>query len=271
MTVPVTIVDAFTDQPFAGNPAAVCLLDGPRPETWMQAVAREMNLSEAAFLRPRQEGWDLRWFTPKVEVDLCGHATLASAHVLWEEGRLPRDADARFHTRSGLLVASRGEDGIRLDFPADPEEGIQPPQDLAEAMGVHPLHVGRCHCGLLLLLESEATVRDLRPDCAWLGAVTGAGVIVTAAAEGEGYDFVSRFFAPALGIDEDPVTGAAHCCLAPFWAARQGKDTLVGRQVSARGGTVRVQLSGDRVLLGGEAVTVMRGMLVGGAAGRPDS
>lgn len=267
MTVPVTIVDAFTDHPFAGNPAVVCLLDGPRPADWMQSVAREMNLSETAFLSSREEGWDLCWFTPRVEVDLCGHATLAGAHVLWEEGRLPRDADARFHTRSGLLIASREEDGsIQLDFPADPEEGIQPPQDLAEAMGVHPLHVGRSRCGLILLLESEAAVRDLRPDCAWLGAVTGAGVIVTAVADEDGYDFVSRFFAPALGIDEDPVTGAAHCCLGPFWAARLGKDTLVGRQVSPRGGTVRVQLAGERVLLIGQAVTVMRGMLVGAAA-----
>jgi len=252
-------VDAFTDRPFAGNPAAVCLLPTPREESWMQAVAREMNLSETAFVVPAADGFDLRWFTPTVEVDLCGHATLASAHVLWELGQLPPQTPARFHTRSGVLTASRRDDWIELDFPAKPAEPAEAPAGLASALGVEVESVGRNQFDYLVEVESEALVRGLRPDFGALRAIPVRGVIVTSRGASPAYDFVSRFFAPASGIDEDPVTGSAHCCLGPFWGARLGKRDLVAYQASARGGIVRVRLGDDRVYLGGQAVTVLRG------------
>jgi len=266
MSQTIVQVDAFTDRPFAGNPAAVCVLPAPRDERWMRDVAREMNLSETAFLVRRDDGaYDLRWFTPAAEVDLCGHATLASAHVLWEDGHLTPHETARFHTRSGLLTATRTGDWIELDFPATPPKPTQPPADLARALGTEPLWVGSSRFDLLVLLRDERAVRELRPDIAALRELDARGVIVTAPAAGPeaGYDFVSRFFAPAVGVDEDPVTGSAHCALGPFWAERLGKDELVGYQASARGGIVRVRMQGDRVLLGGQAVTVMRGELLG--------
>src|SRR5690606_34311273 len=259
-------VDAFTDRPFAGNPAAVCVLAAPRDERWLRDVAREMNLSETAFLVKRGDGaYDLRWFTPTAEVDLCGHVTLASAHVLWEDGHLAPHETARFHTRSGLLTATRTAEWIELDFPATPATPVDPPAGLASALGAEPLWVGTSRFDLLVLLRDERTVRGLRPDIAALRALDARGIIVTAPASDEhaAYDFVSRFFAPAVGVDEDPVTGSAHCALGPFWAERLGKEELVGYQASARGGFVRVRLQGDRVLLGGRAVTVMRGELLG--------
>ena len=262
MDLAITQVDAFTDRPFAGNPAAVCLLPAPRPDRFLQDVAREMNLSETAFLVARDDGYDLRWFTPAVEVDLCGHATLASAHVLWEEGRVSRDAPARFHTRSGVLTAVRSGDLIEMDFPSEPAAASVESPDLEEALGVRPLFVGRNRFDLLVEVDAEATVRRLRPDFTWLSTLASRGVIVTAPSGSPGFDFVSRFFAPGAGIDEDPVTGSAHCCLGPFWGARLRKESLVGLQVSARGGTVGVRLAGDRVILGGKAVTVLRGTLV---------
>jgi PhzF family phenazine biosynthesis protein len=261
MGVPILTVDAFTDRPFAGNPAAVCLLRAPRDASWMQDVAREMNLSETAFLLRRTDGFDLRWFTPAVEVDLCGHATLASAHALWEEGLLDRSRTARFHTRSGILTARRNGDWIELDFPATPAEPVAAPAELDRAIRAAFRHVGRSRFDFLVELESEGAVRDVRPDFALLGSLTARGLIVTSRAEDASFDFVSRFFAPACGIDEDPVCGSAHCCLGPFWGSRLGKDELIGRQISARGGTVRVRLEGDRVALGGQAVTVLRGEL----------
>lgn len=261
MPQPVVQVDAFTDRPFAGNPAAVCILQGPADEGWMRNVAAEMNLSETAFLHPHADGWSLRWFTPAVEVDLCGHATLASAHVLWEDGHLPADAEARFHTRSGVLACRRDGSWITMDFPAKPEQETAPPEGLTRALGVTPKYVGRSHFDLLVEVDSEDAVRALRPDLGLLASVDVRGVIVTARAADGGYDFVSRFFAPRVGVDEDPVTGSAHCVLAPFWAGRLGRADLTGFQASRRGGIVRVRAAGDRVELAGQAVTMLRGEL----------
>lgn len=255
-------VDAFTDKPFAGNPAAVCILSEIRDTSWMQDVAREMNLPETAFLSRQGEDFDLRWFTPAVEVDLCGHATLASAHVLWEEGLLDRQEQARFHTRSGLLTAHYSQGEVELNFPATPDEAVSPPDNLGKALGVVPVHVGRSVYDYLVEVESEEAVRNLRPDLGLLKTFDVRGTIVTSRSESPAYDFVSRFFAPGAGIDEDPVTGSAHCCLGPHWSRRLGKKEFVAYQASERGGTVRVLLVDDRVVLGGRAVTVLRGFLV---------
>jgi PhzF family phenazine biosynthesis protein len=229
----------------------------------MQRVAQEMNLSETAFLYRQQDGFNLRWFTPEVEVDLCGHATLASAHVLWEERHLKPQEQARFHTRSGLLTAERQGNWIWLDFPADPPEPVSPPAELLRALGVTPKYVGKGRFAYLVEVDSEETVRAIAPDFTLLKELS-LGVIVTSVANSESeYDFVSRVFAPGVGIDEDPVTGAAHCCLGPFWKERLGKEEFVAYQASARGGVVRVQVpEGKRVHLGGQAVTVLRGELL---------
>ena len=260
-------VDAFTDRPFAGNPAGVCVLPEPAAEAWMQAVAAEMNLSETAFLVRRPDGaFHLRWFTPAAEVKLCGHATLASAHVLWETGALQPAETARFHTLSGLLTATQRDGWIELDFPATPATPVEPPAGLAAALGARPCYVGLNVFDYLVEVESEAIVRSLRPDVTALGRLPVRGVIVTAASAAPEFDFVSRFFAPAVGVNEDPVTGSAHCCLAPFWAGRLGKTEMVAYQASARGGVVRVRLGpgAERVLLGGQAVTVLVGELLAG-------
>jgi PhzF family phenazine biosynthesis protein len=259
-------VDAFADAPFTGNPAAVCVLERPRDDAWMQAVAAEMNLSETAFVRPADAGWGLRWFTPLVEFDLCGHATLASAHVLYATDRLAPDETARFQTRSGVLTARRAEDGIVLDFPAQPPRQADAPDGLAAALGTMPDWVGRNDADLLVELGSAAMVRSLQPDMAALRAIDARGVIVTAVSDDVRYDFVSRFFAPRVGVDEDPVTGSAHTALGPFWAHRLERTTLTGYQASRRGGVVGVSLRGDRVDLHGRAITVLSGMLVGAAA-----
>jgi predicted PhzF superfamily epimerase YddE/YHI9 len=262
MTLDITQVDAFTSEPFAGNPAAVCVLPTPRDATWMQHVAREMNLAETAFLERREDGFGLRWFTPTVEVDLCGHATLASAHVLWETGQLAPTEIARFHTRSGLLTAARHGEWIELDFPLMPQEPVDPPAELIQGLGVHARYVGKNRLDYLVELDDEPSVRGLQPDLTSLRRVAARGVIVTSQSATPAYDFVSRFFAPASGIDEDPVTGSTHCCLAHFWSERLKKDTFLARQISARGGVVKVQLDGDRVRLSGQAVTVLRGQLL---------
>jgi PhzF family phenazine biosynthesis protein len=263
MSIPLWIVDAFTDRPFAGNPAAVCLLPAPRPDRWMQQVAAEMNLSETAFLVAREDGFSLRWFTPAVEVDLCGHATLASAHTLWQRGLLAADQPARFHTRSGLLTACKeGDHRIRLDFPAKPLEPCPPPEGLLEALGVQAVFVGRNQFDYLVEVVSEEEVRLAKPDFARLQTLPCRGVIFTARGT-SGFDFVSRFFAPGAGVAEDPVTGSSHCALGPFWGARLGKTELQGFQVSPRGGMVGVRLVGDRVHLLGQAVTMLRGELAG--------
>ena len=263
MGLRITQVDAFTDTPFAGNPAAVCLLPAPRDEGWMQSVAREMNLSETAFLVRAADGYDLRWFTPSVEVALCGHATLASAHVLWEDGHLPPAQQARFHTKSGLLTGNRAAEWIELDFPAKREEPASAPAGLAEALGVTPKYVGKNQFDYLVEIDGEVAVRRLTPNHAALAALPVRGVIVTSRADSPGYDFVSRFFAPGSGVPEDPVTGSAHCALGPYWQSRLGKSDLVAYQASPRGGVVRVRVAGDRVKLGGKAVTVLKGELLG--------
>jgi PhzF family phenazine biosynthesis protein len=262
VAVAITQVDSFTDRPFAGNPAAVCLLTQSRDEVWMQHVAREMNLSETAFLVQGEGGFDLRWFTPTVEVDLCGHATLASAHVLWEEGHLAQDQPARFHTRSGVLGAEKKGAWIEMDFPATPAEPVARLEALEAALGVKAKYTGRPRYDYMVEVESEEEVRALKPDFSALRQLKVRGVIVTSRAFGSGYDFVSRFFAPGSGIDEDPVTGSAHCCLGPFWKERLGRDNLVGYQASARSGFVRTRCVGDRVHISGQAVTVLRGELI---------
>jgi PhzF family phenazine biosynthesis protein len=265
----IQIVDAFTDRPFAGNPAAVCVLAEPADPAWMQRVAMEMNLSETAFARPVEDpgaGYELRWFTPRVEVALCGHATLASAHVLYETGAVPADRPIRFHTlHSGVLTVSREDGRLAMDFPACPPEEITAPGGLAEALGATPSWTGRnAQNDILAVLGDAAGVRSLAPDISALTRIDARGICVTAA-DAE-HDFVSRFFAPSVGIAEDPVTGSAHCMLAPFWAGRLGRTEMRAHQASPRGGEVRVEARGDRVILGGSAVTVLEGTLRTGAA-----
>jgi PhzF family phenazine biosynthesis protein len=270
MTAYIIQVDSFTNRPFAGNPAAVCLVDAPAPDAWMQNVAAEMNLSETAFVHPLGSGpvFRLRWFTPKVEVDLCGHATLAAAHALWEERLLPRTEPARFETRSGRLTAQCEDDWIALDFPAEPVNS--PITDSAEldgiaaALGAPVVSAGRNRFDLLVELADETTVRGLQPDIRGVASFPVRGIIATSRSSSPGFDFVSRFFAPRVGVDEDPVCGSAHCCLGPFWAAKLGRTELTGHQVSRRGGVVKVRVDGPRVALIGQAVTVLRGELVSG-------
>jgi PhzF family phenazine biosynthesis protein len=262
MSLDLYTVDAFTDRPFAGNPAAVCLLSEPRDAVWMQSVAREMNLSETAFLHPQEGGWDLRWFTPAIEVELCGHATLASAHVLWQSGRLAAGEMARFHTLSGVLTAEQQGEWIELDFPARPAPEAAPPEGLVDLFGGMPVFVGKSRYDYLLELPSEEAVRGSAPDPKRLAALPVRGVIVTARAAAGRYDIVSRFFAPGSGIYEDPVTGSAHCTLGPYWAPRLGKTELLAYQASARGGVLRVRVLGERVKLGGQAVTILQGRLL---------
>jgi PhzF family phenazine biosynthesis protein len=264
MGLAITQVDAFADRPFAGNPAAVCVLQQPGDDEWMQLVAREMNLSETAFLVKQGHGYDLRWFTPAVEVDLCGHATLASAHVLWEQGQLKPGEPACFHTRSGVLTAKKEGTWIEMDFPATPAKPvpIAEQEDVESALGIKARSVGQSLFDYLVEAESEDAVRTLRPEITKIARLQTRGLIVTSRAAGTDYDFVSRFFAPGAGVDEDPVTGSAHCCLGPFWKDRLGRDNLLGYQASARGGFVRTRCEGDRVLISGQAVTVLRGELV---------
>lgn len=254
-------VDAFTSEPFAGNPAAVCIMPGPAEERWMQQVAAEMNLAETAFLYRDGADFQLRWFTPTVEVDLCGHATLASAHALWETGVLTPDATAHFHTRSGLLTAVRQGEHIILDFPATPATAVESPAALLEALGVTPLFVGKSQFDYLVEVETATILRELTPDMPRLITVPVRGVIVTSRSDTPRYDFLSRFFCPAVGVAEDPVTGSSHCCLGPYWRERLGKDEMVGYQASSRGGEIFVRVAGDRVNLGGHAITVLRGEL----------
>jgi predicted PhzF superfamily epimerase YddE/YHI9 len=237
---PIVTVDAFTERHFAGNPAAVCVLERPAAESWMQDVAREMNLSETAFVAPRPDGaWDLRWFSPTVEVDLCGHATLASAHVLWQDGRVDKAEAIRFHTRSGVLGAEPDGDWIELDFPTAPSDDA-----LVEVRE----------------LASEDELRAFKPDMAELEALEARVVYYTAPGD-DGFDYADRVFGPKIGIPEDPATGSAHCTLGPQWATRLGKNEMMARQLSARGGVFRVRVAGDRVKIAGQAVTVLRSQL----------
>ena len=262
MSQPIVVVDAFTDRPFAGNPAAVCVLADAAEDAWMQQVARELNLSETAFLVREADVYRLRWFTPAAEVKLCGHATLASAHWLWESGAVPAAEPITFETRSGRLIAMKQGGWIALDFPAKPDGGAEAPPALERALGTPPVAFRVSEFDCLAEVASEDAVRELRPDIGALAALPYRGVIVTARATTAGLDFVSRFFAPAVGVPEDPVTGSAHCVLGPYWKRRLGKDDFLAFQASPRGGVVRVGVRGDRVLLGGQAVTVWKGELL---------
>lgn len=267
MTTRIWQIDAFAERAFEGNPAGVVPLAAAPTESWMAAVAREMNLSETAFLWPEAGAWRLRWFTPAKEVKLCGHATLASAHLLWETQRLAPEAAAEFETLSGRLVVRRRDDGLlEMDFPSRPPAPTESPEGLDDALGVVPDEIHASEEDLLVRLADEASVRAVAPDFSRLRRVEARGVIVTAPADaGRDPDFVSRFFAPAFGIDEDPVTGSAHCVLAPYWIERLGRSPLVGRQISPRGGRVEVRLAGDRVRIAGRAVTVLAGELTDAA------
>lgn len=258
------IVDAFTDRPFSGNPAGVVLLERAQPDAWMQAVAAELRHSETAFVHGAAPTRALRWFTPTTEVDLCGHATLAAAHVLWTEADASPDLPLRFETRSGALTCVRGSAGdVQLDFPIDvPQPVADPPPALMLGIGVHPLHVLRGRFDYLVEARSADEVRTARPDLAALATLVARGVCITAPGDARSAaDVVSRFFAPAIGIDEDPVTGSAHCMLAPYWAAQLGRDELSAVQLSARDGRLQMRVAGNRVLLVGRAVTVLRGAL----------
>jgi predicted PhzF superfamily epimerase YddE/YHI9 len=263
-SVPIYVVDAFTDRPFSGNPAAVCLPPAWPADSWLQQVAAEMNLSETAFVVPNDDRFDLRWFTPHVEVDLCGHATLASAYVLWHAGRAPRERPIAFHTRSGTLTAAGRGDAIELDFPLQAAGEVAPPAGLLEALGTSATFVGKSTFDYLVEVESESALRALSPDFRALSSVPVRGVIVTARSERDEFDFVSRFFAPASGIDEDPVTGSAHCVLASHWRERTGKSEFRAYQASRRGGSIGVRIEGRRVLLTGRAVLVVEGQLLAG-------
>lgn len=263
MGLPIYQVDAFTEQPFKGNPAAVCLLKEAKDAAWMQAVANEKNLSETAFLLPENGGYQLRWFTPKSEVKLCGHATLASAHILYERKQLSLDRLARFHTASGLLTASYCTDSglVELDFPATPVAACEPPEGLVAALGINPVYIGRGDDDYLIEVASEEEVKAAAPDFVRLLQVACRGVILTALSTSPNYDFVSRFFAPAVGVNEDPVTGSAHCRLTPYWQEKLGKSKFVAYQASQRGGFLQLAAKGNRVCIGGKAVTVMEGEL----------
>jgi len=260
VTLPLTLVDAFTSVPFGGNPAAVCVLDGPRDEAWMRLVACETGMPATAFLHPTTDGFGLRWFASAIELELCGHGTLASAHVLWENGSVAADQTTRFQTKGGLLTAVRRDGWIELDFPALIDQPSPPAPGLIEALGVTPIYVGRSPLDYIVEIDGSL-VSGLRPDFPRLRQVDTRGVIVTGRSTDTAFDFVSRFFAPATGLDEDSVTGSAHCCLGPFWERRLGKSSFVARQVSARGGTVKVTLDSNRVRLAGQAITVFRGVL----------
>jgi PhzF family phenazine biosynthesis protein len=262
MAIKVVYADAFTDKAFAGNQAAVCLLDTSAEPKWMQSVATEICFSETAFIVRRGDDFSLRWFTPACEVELCGHATLASAHVLWQEGWLAAGKEARFHTASGLLTVRKVPNGIEMDFPSEPAEVVEMPKGLPEALGAEPKWVGRNRMDILVELDDAATVRNLMPDMVLLKELDTRGIIVTAASDRPEYDFMSRFFGPRAGVDEDPVTGSAHCCLGPHWQARLGKSELKAYQASKRGGSLGVKVQGSRVLLTGRAVTILRGELL---------
>lgn len=271
MAIKIFQVDAFASKPFTGNPAAVCLLEEPKPDDWMQSVAAEMNLSETAFVvrsdAPEKNRFQLRWFTPKVQVDLCGHATLATAHVLWECGWLPENELAVFDSRSGELKGEKADDMIYLNFPATPAKPKPLPAELLAALKVDPIYSGTSREDWLIEVATANEVRNVDIDFHQLAKAKTRGVILTAASDKPEFDFVSRFFAPAVGIDEDPVTGSAHCCLAPFWSEKLGADNvgkteLSAFQASTRGGHLKLRVEGDRVHIGGQAITIKRGELL---------
>lgn len=249
-------VDSFTSKPFSGNPAGVCILDNPADESWMRNIAAEMNLSETAFLYPEKEGYHLRWFTPEAEVELCGHATLASAHILFEKGIVPGNQLITFYTLSGELYAKKNNNKVELNFPATPPVESAPPDGLIDALGLEPEFIGKNKFDVFVVVSSEDTVRQLKPKLEIIKKYKYRGVIVTSQSDGNPYDTVSRYFAPAVGIDEDPVTGSAHCTVGPYWSEKLGKDNLFCYQASKRGGELEITINDDRVILAGNAVTV---------------
>lgn len=265
MDLEIVQVDAFADKPFAGNPAAVCVTESPLSEAVMQAIAAEMNLSETSFLTPIDGGYSLRWFTPKAEVDLCGHGTIAGAHALWQQGHLPTGEIARFSTKSGWLSAAQKGDWIELDFPAQPAQAashVLPQLISSLCCGGNVRGVYKTETNYLVELQSQRVVQNLQPDFSKLVKLPVQGVIITAAADDDAYDFVSRYFAPSIGVDEDPVTGSAHTSLAPYWQEKLGKNKMIAQQISPRGGVVRVECAAaDRVKISGQAVTVLKGTL----------
>jgi len=253
-------VDAFTQEAFKGNPAAVCLFLQHEDDAWMQNFANEMNLSETAFLKEDAEGYNLRWFTPTQEVDLCGHATLAAAHILWETGNLEKDRAARFYTKSGVLKAEMQGDWIQLDFPVEADAPVDAPAELVEALKIEPRYVGKNRMDYIVEVDSEKVLRSLTPDLELVKHLNARGVIVTCRSESADFDFMSRFFAPAYGVNEDPVTGSAHCCLGPYWKRKLGKSEFKAFQASRRGGVLQIKV-GERVLISGQAKTVFSGRL----------
>jgi predicted PhzF superfamily epimerase YddE/YHI9 len=257
----ISVVDAFADKPFTGNPAGVVILEDARDDAWRQAVAAELNLSETAFLEPADNGFALRWFTPTVEVPLCGHATLAAAHALWESGRMPMEREAVFSTLSGELRARRDGARIVLDFPARPVRAAKPPPGLLSALADNPLAFAENEENYLLEMDSEDTVRRAAPDLAKWAAATKKGLILTAPSRRKDFDIVSRCFFPADGIAEDPVTGSAHCALGPYWEGRLSKSVLSACQASTRGGSLLVRVKGPRVELSGLAFTAWSGSM----------
>ncbi len=268
MKLPIHTVDAFADKPFTGNPAAVCITNKALNEDIMQKIAFEMNLSETAFLVRTKSGtkskdaqeFNLRWFTPQAEVDLCGHATLASSHILYSAGICDKNEPINFHTKSGVLTSvNKGNDTYEMDFPAIEQDVIDYPHELEVALGIKPVYVGMTKWNYVVELENEEEVRNVQPDFALLEKLQGWGTIITAKSSMKGYDFVSRFFAPEKGVPEDPVTGSAHCALGPFWQKRLEKNEFKAYQASQRGGTLGVRVEGDRVFLSGHAITMLSG------------
>ena len=255
-------VDAFTNEAFKGNPAGVCLLSEERSDLWMQNIASEMNLSETAFIYKQNENYSLRWFTPTVEVDLCGHATLASAHILWERKYVKDDSPIKFYTKSGILSATKNRDWIELDFPIEPAENSAIPDNLLESLSIEPLYVGKNRFDYIIEVESEEIIKNVNPDYKLLSTVNCRGVIITSISKSKDYDFVSRFFAPAAGMNEDPVTGSAHCCLAPYWKEKLNKNEFIAYQTSKRGGILKISIRDDRTYIAGQAVTVFSGELL---------
>ena len=256
------IVNAFTRSDEGGNPAAVCLPEEPVADKSMQEIAAEFGLSETAFVEKKHGFYGLRWFTPEIEVDLCGHATLAAASVLWEQSIAYSESLIEFETKSGMLSAMKKDGLILMDFPMEAAVPSECPQELVNALGVEPIYTGRNRFDFIVEVESENVLRKISPDYDLLSKLETRGVIVTSNSESKSFDFVSRFFAPRAGIPEDPVTGSAHCCLAPYWSGKLNKKSMTGFQASERGGTVHVELKENRVLLGGEAVTLSSGKLM---------
>jgi PhzF family phenazine biosynthesis protein len=262
MKIPIFQIDAFTSEPFKGNPAAVCLMTEKSTDAWMQQVAMEMNLSETAFLLPEGQGWRLRWFTPLLEVDLCGHATLASTFVLFQQKLIDTGSTIHFFTRSGELTAFEKDDWITLDFPAFFEQPYPQAGQLAKILKINPIDVIQSGENVIVEMSSEKEVRSLYPDFSRLIKLPMHGLVVTAHSDQSEFDFISRYFAPWVGINEDPVTGSAHACLGPYWQRRLGKSTFRAFQASNRGGVLGVEVKGERVLISGQAVLVLSGEII---------